>query len=320
MGPERGAWQELDLAEEYWSGDAPALERPLATRAVLESLDRRSRRDAVRALRGTLLRTELYARDATPRRDLPYTVVEQMFALREESAPTATEAAGGRRRIFFPHQVASRTTQWERGDDPMTRLQLVAGHDAYGQPTRQTEIGVPRGRDWRTSAVSSAPYLAWHDVTTYAQKDEAGAYMVDRVSSTTRLELENNGTMAASALHASASALTVADLAGSEGSRVLGQTFHYYDGDAFVGLGLGLLGARGALVRSEQLVLTQAILEDAYRSGDTPTNPPEVPPYMVPGGSPVWTSEYPQAFRDQLPALAGYVFRTRRRTSRASSR
>ena len=77
---------------------------------------------------------------------------------------------------------------------------------------------------------------------------------------------------------------------------------------AFKGLPFGVIGAYGALVRTETLVLTEDILHQAYRSGDTVTSAPEAPPYIVPNGPPVWTADYPQGFRDQLPPLAGYHF------------
>ena len=54
-----------------------------------------------------------------------------------------------RLRIFFPHVLAQRTTQWERGDDPMTRFTFTDDYDAYGQPRSQIEIAVPRGRRYR---------------------------------------------------------------------------------------------------------------------------------------------------------------------------
>ena len=81
---------------------------------------------------------------------------------------------------------------------------------------------------------------------------------------------------------------------------VIGQALNYYDGSlvqpshgAFVGLPFGQIGDYGALVRSESLVMI---------------TPPEEPPYLVPGGPPAWTAEYPQEFRDQLPPLAGYIY------------
>ena len=64
----------------------------------------------------------------------------------------------------------------------------------------------------------------------------------------------------------------------------------------------------GALVRTETLVLTEAILQEAYRSGEAVLNPPEMPPYLELDGIPDWSAEYPEAFRSTVPPLAGYEF------------
>src|SRR6185436_11660334 len=100
--------------------DGPFLERPAAITEFLNSLPRRARRDALRALRGQILRTELYAIDGTLREDRPYTVTESVSGIREESPPEPEDI--DRLRIFFPHTLAVRTTQWERGDDPLTNV------------------------------------------------------------------------------------------------------------------------------------------------------------------------------------------------------
>ena len=67
IGDEFGGWEEADYSGEYWRGDPPALARPAAMTEFLNSLPRRDRRDALRALRGSVLRTELYALDGTDR-------------------------------------------------------------------------------------------------------------------------------------------------------------------------------------------------------------------------------------------------------------
>ena len=85
--------------------------------------------------------------------------------------------------------------------------------------------------------------------------------------------------------------------------EIIAQSFNYYDGAAFEGLGLGELGARGALVRTESLVLTEEILQSAYGDGNATNSP-----YLDPNGT-NWTDEYPQSFRDSLADLAGYTYR-----------
>jgi RHS repeat-associated protein len=296
---ETGDWQELDWSSEYWPGDPQALSHTNAVNAFLQTLnDPRHRRDALRTLRGSTLRTELYALDGANRQDRPYTVTEQEYGLREESPPESGDMQ--RQRIFFPHPLAQRTTQWERGDEPMTQFAFTDDYDAYGQSRRQVSLAVPRRRDYRATAPAGAPYLGTLAETQYVQRDDAQRYMVNRVSGSTSFEILNDGSQ------------TVYDLyrqiqAGAAQRKLFGQSFNYYDGDAFVGLPFGQLGDFGALVRTTSLVLTEEILREAYRDPANP-NAPDRPPYLRPEGITNWPAEYPQEFRDNMPALAGYTF------------
>lgn len=293
-----GDWTELDHGGEYWSGDPPALRRPTVLDDLLRSLSRSGRREALRALRGSVLRTEIYALDSSDRQNRPFTVVESLYGLREESPPGPDE--DGRQRIFFPHLLAQRVTEWERGDDPRTRLAFTDEYDAYGHPRSEIVVAVPRGRDYRAPAAPGDPYLATRTVTTYAQRDDAHRYLAGRVACVTTSEIVNDGS-------ADAFSLRSAILGGTVPQRIVGQTLHFYDGPAFAGLSFGKLGDHGVLARTERLVLTDEILRDVY-ADSAAGDPPVLPPYLVPGTPPPWTDEYPQEFHDLLPVLAGYIY------------
>ncbi len=296
---ETGDWQELDWTPDYWPDDPQTFEYTETINSFLRTLaDPRHRRDALRALRGSTLRTELYAIDGTVRQDRPYTVTEQAFALREESPPESSDSL--RQRIFFPHRVAQRTTQWERGDEPMTRFSFTDDYDAYGQPRRQVNLAVPRHRDHRVPAPAGERYLGTLAETRYAQRDGAQRYIVDRVAASTSYEVPNDGTQSAYDLYRQIQA-------GTAPRKLIGQTFNYYDGAAFVGLPFGQLGDFGAPVRTESLVLTEEIVREAYRDPAAP-DASDVPPYLRPEGVMSWPAEYPEKFRDGTPALAGYDF------------
>jgi RHS repeat-associated protein len=271
VGPERGAWQEIDLSSEFWAGDAPLLPRP-----TLPALERRKLRDAVRALRGRVLRTELFAHDGTPRSSRPLTVGEQVHA--------STVVADG---VYFSQLIGERTTTWERGDDPLTRVTFTGGYDDYGQPTSRVEIGAPRRG-------SGDGHLATQTSTSYARRDDDERYIVDRVARQTTYEVVDEGAASVLALYASV-------LAGDAPRNVIGETLTFYDGPEFEGLPLGEIGDFGAPVRTDVLVLTEELLAAAY--GASP------PPYLA-GAPSSWPSEYPASFRQQLgPAGARYVFR-----------
>ncbi|WP_026103334.1 SpvB/TcaC N-terminal domain-containing protein [Pseudanabaena sp. PCC 6802] len=298
VGDEFGEWEELDFSNEYWSGDPQALFRPQTTIDFLKGLPRGKQRDAIRALRGSILRTELYALDGSELQDRPYTVTESLQGVREESPLTSDE--GNRQSIFFPFGLAQRTTQWERGNDPMAQLSFMEDYDRYGQLRSQLSVAVPRGRDYRGTSVPTSPYLATYAETTYAQRDDDRHYMVDRVARTTTYEILNDG-------NPSVFEFWDAVKRGALARNIIGQTLNFYDGAAFQGLPFGQLGDYGALVRSDSLVMTNEILRDLYRSGEVVLNPPEQPLYLKPG-APAWTDEYPAEFR-KLATQAGYVFR-----------
>ena len=69
------SWEELDLSDEYWAGDPKMLD---GVRPALPT-DYVDRRQAIRTLRGSILRTELYALDGSSVAAKPYTVTEAML-------------------------------------------------------------------------------------------------------------------------------------------------------------------------------------------------------------------------------------------------
>ncbi|HEU4713467.1 MAG TPA: SpvB/TcaC N-terminal domain-containing protein [Pyrinomonadaceae bacterium] len=280
---ESGSSHELDLSNDYWRPPFAVSNR---VDEFLQTLSNpRDRRDALRALRGTVLRTEILALDGTPRQDRPYTVIEKTYGLREEFA------SEDRPRIFFPHLLIEQTTQWERGDDAMVQFVFTGEYDRYGQSQTKTTLAVSRGRDYRVPVQVSENYLGTIVETRYAQRDDAGKYIVDRICETRSSEVLNVGTQ---------SIVEIYDGIGAVERKLFEQTVNYYDGEAFVGLPFGQLGERGALVRSESLVLTEELLREAY--GDA------APVYLQPEGPTNWPGEYPEEFRNQLPTLAGYTF------------
>lgn len=285
---------EADLTGEYWPGDPPFLPRPSSTSKMLESLKAAHFADALRTLRGGVLRSEVYAKDGTERQENPFTVTEFQYGIREESPPV--DGDSNRRRIFFPHAGGQRTTQWERGTDPLTQFSFTDLYDEYGMDRRQITLAVPRGRDFRAPAAAGSPYLGAVTTTTYAQRDD-DLYIVDRIASVTTQEIVNDGGLKALGLHDA-----VVD--GTARLVLIGQTLNYYDGPPLKGLPLEKLGDFGALVRTANLVLTDDILEKAFHDE---VNDVVLPPYLAPAGPPAWTEEYPEGFRDLTPPHAGYI-------------
>jgi RHS repeat-associated protein len=302
VGNEFGDWEEMDRSDEYWPGDPQLLKHTEVVNQFLRSWPptpdgRRIKRDALRTLRGSVLRTESYARDGSDREQRPYTVSESSFGL-VEIEPLA-EGDTERLRIFFPHSTSQRTTQWERGDDPMTQFSFTRytdendgnKFDRFGRPLAQTQIACPRG--WRKVDEKTAePYLATRTCTVYAAPIDAEVYIHASVAKTTSYEIVKTLDKSISDLVALKDSST--DL------KIIGQSLNFYDGEAFVGLPLGQIGKFGAITRTESLVLTDEILKDAYGT--------EIPPYLEPTDNLTWTDDYPLEFRRLLPRRAGYTF------------
>jgi len=308
VGDEYGDWEELDWSDQYWAGDPQLLRHTESVDQFLKSLpttadDRRVRRDALRSLRGSILRTELYALDGSDREERPYTVSESSYGL--EEIEVLMKETIDRLHIFYPHLVAQRTTQWERGNDPMTQFSFNhykeddskkdgKKFDPFGRPLAQTQIACPRG--WRSMDDKLAKhYLATRTRTIYAKPKDANVYIHNRVAKSTSFEIVDSA------------GKRVLDLAAIELDKanqqleLIGQTLSYYDGPAFEGLPLGQIDKYGALTRTESLVLTDDILQKAYGA--------KIPHYLEPSDNPVWaTGEYPAEFQALLPKRAGYTF------------
>jgi RHS repeat-associated protein len=279
-----GRWRELDWSEAYWPGDPHLLRHTARVNEFLDGLGepaaRRAARDALRSLRGSILRTELYGLDGTARAGSPYTVTECAYGLRQEAAAL--------RRVFFPYLAAQRTTEWERGDDPLTadpltQVVFTGDHDAWGNARRRTMVALPRRSRLRGSvaaavvgdvAVDETRILATHVRTGFATAP-ATAQLHDRVAETSTFELRSPPTVAetgpddvrsvlADQLRAAEAVRDTFDLLRPTDVRLVSHVVNHYDGPGFAGLPAGELGPFGALTRTETLVFGEAELDAAY--------------------------------------------------------
>ncbi len=341
LGPVEDAsgedWHEIDWSDEWWKGDPPLLGHKEAFDESLlnifggtSALTRQARRQALRALRGNALRTEIYALDGTEREDLPYTVSERAYAVTEIANPLLA-AQPELKRVFFPHVEARRTTQWERGDDPLTQFSLVTDYDEFGQPRQQTAVAVPRRSAKRKplqyflgtlarDVINETRVLATHTRTEYAKPD-AGLYLYDRVSQVRMFELVTPGAVQESKPNdaqqvlrdqwSTAQGVESAFVNGLKGwlpgqpipvsLHLLSHTVNHYDGSAFLGREAGKVGPYGTLVRAESLVLTEIELKGAYETAFTQTRRPA---YL--GGAATDPNGAPAHFGENI----GYVLRS----------
>jgi RHS repeat-associated protein len=343
VGPEYGDWEELNRSSEYWQGDPELLDHTQKVNEFLANYntgpnrqrspnERRIKRDALRSLRGSILRTELYALDGfqfdgVRLEGRPYTVTEYAYGLREEPNPLITETDSVIPRIFFPHRIAERTTQWERGDDPMTSFSFTGDYDDFGQPLHQTTVAMPRRIEHRRALprngiADEIQILATHSRTAYAKPDDPSTYIFDRVAYATSFELTSPPELGKSdpdALYDQKSAAQrihdqfekdlkdwKPEQSPPPSYRVFSHTVNRYEDDEnhqpYLGLPAGQIGKHGALTLSESLVLTDAAIKAAY------ANEPLITPegkLVLPPSSPVDLSD-DMGYQDRT-GNAGYV-------------
>lgn len=137
-------------------------------------------REACRALKGSMLRQEVYADDAGPsptpehieRIRTPYTVTEQNFTIR-----TLQARGDNRHAVFFTHACEVISYHYERNPtDPRVQHALTLEVDAFGNVLKQVAIGYGRRR--QTHVVDAQgkvqlvpnPGLAELDVTDQAKQ------------------------------------------------------------------------------------------------------------------------------------------------------
>ena len=317
-------WSTVDFSDEYWQEDPCLLKMRQEELDALYQLPRRARRDVMRAMRGTALRTEMYVLDDSELSDRPFTVSESRNSFRVEFAPEEIELQGiatnfkrpafgaGSGYVFFSFPVEQRSSQWERGKEPMRTFSFSEDYDKYGQSRMQISAAMPRKQ--------GMPILATCSESEFIYSDKSDQYICDRTKKMTSYEVLNYGGL-------SAFDLRLGVLDESLQKKVLSLGINYYDGDAYTGLPYGIIGDYGAVVKSQQLVITPEIVEEAYSGpfSDPVTSPP-CPPCFNPDSSSWgnypsdWVNDFQNSdnmlgyeFFDTAPHIEGFYATTEKR-------
>jgi len=148
-----GAYHEGDnisrhYETEYYAGDPQA---ELLTDTILPpGLDSREAREACRALKGQILRQEVYAVDDSEESAHPYTVSETNYEIR-----LLQPQAENRHAVFFTHGRETLSYHYERHPfDPRIVHELTLEVDDFGNLKRSVSVGYPR----RSSNYSEQKY------------------------------------------------------------------------------------------------------------------------------------------------------------------
>jgi RHS repeat-associated protein len=139
---ETGAWVNdatvtRHLASEYFQGGLNLADSLIEGAATPQEV-----REAHRALRGQMLRQEIYSRDGSADQDKPYIVTENRCLVRR------LQPAGVGDRdyaVFLAHNIETLTQHFERDiDDPRLLHELILDVDGFGNPLRVLKLSYPR--------------------------------------------------------------------------------------------------------------------------------------------------------------------------------
>ncbi|HEV8714046.1 MAG TPA: SpvB/TcaC N-terminal domain-containing protein [Candidatus Binatia bacterium] len=138
-----GLVDENDLGEYYREPgltDEQARQLLLADTELPAGLTVEEEREACRALKGSMLRQEVYALDGSPEEKHPYTVTEQNFTIKRLQSQAENRYA-----VFFTHARESASYHYERNPaDPRISHALTLEVDEFGNVLKSAAIGYGR--------------------------------------------------------------------------------------------------------------------------------------------------------------------------------
>lgn len=124
--------------DEYFQGDAAAV--PLPDMDLPSGLSPDEIREACRALKGRLLRQEVYSDDASGQARIPYSVTEYSYQLR-----LIQPRLNLRHAVFYANQSEALAYHYERNpQDPRITHELNLEVDHFGNPTKTAMVAYPR--------------------------------------------------------------------------------------------------------------------------------------------------------------------------------
>ena len=144
------------FANEYYREPGQTLAQARAARLadteLPPGLDVAEEREACRALRGRLLRKELYALDGTEKEAIPYAVTEASFAVKR-----LVPRGRGRHAVFFAEAREVLTQHYERTPaDARVTHEMVLETDAFGNVLRKLAVAYGRKRTSASAELSAA--------------------------------------------------------------------------------------------------------------------------------------------------------------------
>jgi RHS repeat-associated protein len=261
------------LSAEYYQGDTAAVH--LGGTVFAGDITPEEMREACRALRGRVLRTEMYALDGSASAANPYTVTEHRYQACLLQPPSAASYGS-----VYACDLESLSSHYERDpNDPRVRHNLTLEVDSYGTVTKSASAGYPR----RVSAYpeQATALLAYveHDVKN--ADDQPGWYRIGIPVETRSYQLTGLVPAAPAGLYDVATLLSQAPMipeipfeATATGAtpqkRMTGRTRTIYRANDLSGpLPTGQIDSLALVDRTYQLTMTPGLISQVYSAKTT---------------------------------------------------
>jgi len=134
--------------KEYWAGDSEACDFPAteftfkndSTANTVDTIENEAVREGHRALYGKVLRSEIYAKDASPWQYIPYTVSETQY-----NVPQLQFKGNNTYAVFRVDERQSLNYHYERNaQDPKVSHNFILARDSYGHILQSCEVSYGR--------------------------------------------------------------------------------------------------------------------------------------------------------------------------------
>jgi RHS repeat-associated protein len=185
------------FAHEYYKGDPAAV--AVQDSAIPPGLTGNEEREACRALKGRMLRQEIYAEDGSPQSANPYSVVEKTYSIR-----MIQPLCGNPHAVFLTNEKEILSYHYERNPaDPRINHELTLEVDSFGNVTKSASIAYPRRV--LTSNSPAAEQLAtlctYSEVDFINQPDSPSYYRIAVPFDSRSYEITGSGNPSASGLY-----------------------------------------------------------------------------------------------------------------------
>ncbi|WP_437591716.1 SpvB/TcaC N-terminal domain-containing protein [Sorangium sp. So ce1000] len=275
--PKHDGRLEAAYGREQWSPVAGSTDPKKLPGPVFESsspMTGDEHRDALRALRGQMLRREVYGLDGTAADNVPVQVTETRMRVRREQRPRGGAGATSRQSVMFAHAEEELSITYEKNaSDPRVHHALTLAVDTYGFVTRSAVVaygrqaGVDSEQTTKKIAVSTA---AIAHVSGSSSAFRLGVPLGEELWELGRDSAPTNRTRFTrdelDGLFSTAAAVAYEVTTGDGQKRLLGWTKHrYYDSTALPSpLPEGVADARALPYESSAQAFTSGLLTEVY--------------------------------------------------------